>query len=141
MFRGIIDWMGFRKVYVEFHADAREEGTAGYSYAKLWNLAVSSITSFSLLPLRITTYLGLIITVGSGMLMIFMLAAKFYFAPNLFTSLAFVVVANTFLNGIVLISIGLVALYIGTIHTEVINRPLYIIRERINFACSNRDKQ
>ncbi len=133
MFRGIIDWMGFNKVYVEFHADAREEGKAGYSYAKLWQLAVSSITSFSLFPLRIMTYLGLVITLVSSMLLIFMLAAKFYFSPHLFTSLAFVVVANTLLNGIVLISIGLVALYIGTIHTEVVNRPLYIIRKRINF--------
>ena len=43
-----------------------------------------------------------------------------------------VVVANTFLIGIVLMAIGLVALYIGNIHTEVINRPLYIIRERIS---------
>jgi len=141
MFRGIIDWMGFNKVYVEFHADAREEGAAGYSYAKLWQLAVSSITSFSLFPLRITTYLGLVITVVSSMLMIFMLAAKFYFAPQLFTSLAFVVVANTFLNGIVLMSIGLVALYIGTIHTEVINRPLYIVRERLNFVEQVQNKQ
>ncbi len=133
MFRGIIDWMGFKKVYIEFHADAREEGTVGYSYAKLWQLAVSSITSFSLFPLKITTYLGLVITICSGLLLLFMLSAKFYFSPHLFTSLAFVVVTNTLLNGIVLMSIGLVAIYIGTIHTEVINRPLYIVRERINF--------
>jgi dolichol-phosphate mannosyltransferase len=51
----------------------------------------------------------------------------------MYTPLAIVVVANTFLIGIVLMGIGLVALYIGTIHTEVINRPLYIVRERLNF--------
>lgn len=45
----------------------------------------------------------------------------------------FPMVANTFLMGIVLITIGLVALYIGTIHTEVINRLLYVVRERMNF--------
>jgi dolichol-phosphate mannosyltransferase len=140
MFRGIIDWMGFKKEYVEFHADAREEGAAGYSYAKLWRLAINSITSFSLFPLKITTYLGLTITILSSLLLVFMIAAKFYFFPHLFTSLAFVVVSNVLLNGIVLMSIGLVALYIGTIHTEVINRPLYIIRERINFTCSDRVK-
>ncbi|MHB9100968.1 MAG: glycosyltransferase family protein [Sulfuricella sp.] len=43
MFRGIMDWLGFRKVYVEFSADARIEGSAGYSYAKLYHLAVNSI--------------------------------------------------------------------------------------------------
>jgi len=134
MFRGIIDWMGFKKVFVDFHADAREEGTAGYAYAKLWRLAINSITSFSLFPLRITTYLGFFITAVSSILLIWMFLAKFFFAPHFFTSLAIVVVINTFLNGIVLMAIGLVALYIGSIHTEVINRPLYIIRERINFT-------
>lgn len=132
MFRGIIDWMGFKKEYVEFHADAREEGAAGYSYAKLWRLALNSITSFSLFPLRITTYLGFIITFLSGVLLVWMFMERFIFNPKYFTSLAIVVVINTFLIGIVLMSIGLVALYIGTIHTEVVNRPLYIIREKIN---------
>jgi dolichol-phosphate mannosyltransferase len=132
LFRGIIDWMGFNKVYVEFHADARE-GRVGYSYPKLWNLAINSLTSFSLFPLKVTAYLGLAISLASSVLLIWMFLARFFFAPDLFTPLAIVVVINTFLNGIVLMAIGLVALYIGTIHTEVINRPLYIIRERINF--------
>jgi dolichol-phosphate mannosyltransferase len=51
----------------------------------------------------------------------------------IYTPLAIFVVANTLLMGIVLMAIGLVALYVGTIHTEVINRPLYLIREKINF--------
>jgi dolichol-phosphate mannosyltransferase len=49
-----------------------------------------------------------------------------------------VVVANTLLIGIVLMSIGLVALYIGTIHTEVVNRPLYLVREKLNFQNQDR---
>ena len=139
MFRGIIDWMGFKKEYVEFRADAREEGAAGYSYTKLWDLAVNSITSFSLFPLKITTYLGFAIAIVSSLLLIGMFLARFIFAPQLFTSLAIVVVINTFLIGIVLMAVGLVALYIGTIHTEVVNRPLYIVRERINFSGPDKD--
>jgi len=137
MFRGVIDWMGFRKVYVEFDAPAREEGSAGYSYAKLWSLAVNSITSFSLFPLRVTGYLGVVITASSGLLLIWMLFTNYVLGQKDFTPLAIVVVANTFLIGIVLMAIGLVALYIGTIHTEVVNRPLYIIREKINFEESH----
>lgn len=137
MFRGVIDWMGFRKVYVEFDAPAREEGSAGYSYAKLWHLALNSLTSFSLLPLRLTGYLGLAITASSGLLLAWMLIANYILRLYVFTPLAIVVVFNTFLIGIVLMAIGLVALYIGTIHTEVINRPLYVIRERINFNDSS----
>ncbi|MHB9118242.1 MAG: glycosyltransferase family 2 protein [Burkholderiales bacterium] len=134
MFRGIMDWMGFKKVHVEFEAPAREEGCAGYSYAKLWQLAINSITSFSLFPLRITGYLGMIITSMSGLLLSWMLISNYVLSQKAFTTLAIVVVSNTFLIGIVLMAIGLVALYIGTIHTEVVNRPLYIVREKINFG-------
>lgn len=132
LFRGIMDWMGFKKVYVEFKAAAREVGEAGYSYAKLWQLAITSMTSFSLFPLRITGYLGMFISSCSGLLLSWMLFSNYVLGLKQFTPLAVVVVFNTFLIGIVLMAIGLVALYIGTIHTEVINRPLYLIRERIN---------
>jgi len=134
MFRGIMDWMGFRRVYVDFDADARNDGSAGYSYAKLWGLAVNSITSFSLWPLKLTGYLGTLITAISGLLLVWMFLNYLFGSKLDYTPLAIVVVANTFLIGIVLVAIGLVALYIGTIHTEVINRPLYIVRERINFT-------
>lgn len=133
MFRGIMDWMGFRRSYVYFEADERSEGQANYSYFKLWKLAVTSITSFSLLPLKFAGYIGILITCTSGLLFAWMTINYFISNKWIYTPLAIVVVANTFLIGIVLISIGLVALYIGTIHTEVINRPLYIVREKVNF--------
>jgi len=132
MFRGIMDWMGFRRVYVEFQAGARTQGEAGYSYSKLIGLAINSITAFSLWPLRLTGYLGLLITLSSGMLLLWMLGNFLLHGRLDYTPLAMAVVANTFLIGVVLMAIGLVALYIGTIHTEVINRPLYVVRERIH---------
>ena len=138
VFRGIIDWMGFRRVCVEFTADERHHGDAKYSYAKLWRLAVNSITSFSLWPLRIAGYLGVAITSISSLILIWMLIDRLIGGKLAFTSLAIIVVANTFLMGIVLIAIGLVALYIGNIHTEVINRPLYIVRERLGKTSDNR---
>lgn len=129
MFRGIMDWLGFRKVYVEFNAGAREGGEPGYSYGKLWRLAIDSITSFSLLPLKLTGYLGVLITLLSGGGLAWMLGVRWFVDPRVFSPLAIVVVANTFLIGIVLSAIGMVALYIGHIHTEVINRPLYVVRK------------
>jgi len=133
MFRGIMDWMGFRRAYIEFHADERLSGDVGYSYAKLWKLAINSITSFSLWPLRLTGYLGILITLLSGLLLAWMFGCYLVTSQWVYTPLAMVVVANTLLIGIVLMSIGLVALYIGTIHTEVVNRPLYLVREKLNF--------
>ena len=137
MFRGIMDWMGFKKTYIYFKADARKEGEAGYSYAKLWHLAISSITSFSLWPLRITGRIGVLIALISGGLLSWMLLNYIFLHKLDYSPLAIIVVANTFLIGLVLMSIGLVALYIGSIHTEVINRPLYIVRERLNFKTTS----
>jgi dolichol-phosphate mannosyltransferase len=133
MFRGIMDWLGFHKVYVNFAADARQSGKAGYSYRKLWSLAINSITAFSLWPLRLTGYLGVLITGVSAMILLWMVSVNLLGMQTIYTPLAMVVVINTFLIGIVLMAIGLVALYIGNIHTEVINRPLYIVREKVNF--------
>jgi dolichol-phosphate mannosyltransferase len=132
MFRAIVDWVGFKKVYVEFHAPARSGGTSVYSFSKLRQLAVNSIISFSVWPLRITGYLGLLISSISTLLLLFMLGNYFIGSDQFFTSLGIVVVFNTLLIGLVLMCIGLVALYIGAIHTEVINRPLFIIQKRLN---------
>ena len=141
IFRGIMDWLGFRKVYIKFKAEARYAGTVSYSYTKLYHLAINSITAFSLWPLRLTGYLGLTITSFSGLLLAWMLGNYIIGSETEYTPLAIVVVANTFLIGIVLIAIGLVALYIGTIHTEVVNRPLYLVREKFNFDDSRVDHQ
>ncbi|MDT8397329.1 MAG: glycosyltransferase family 2 protein [Pseudomonadales bacterium] len=132
MFRGIMDWLGFHKVYVSFAADARQNGEAGYSYRKLWSLAINSITAFSLWPLRLTGYLGIVISSISSVILLWMVSTNLLGTQTIYTPLAIVVVINTLLMGIVLMAIGLVALYIGNIHTEVINRPLYIVREKVN---------
>lgn len=131
MFRGIMDWMGFKRSYVEFKADARAEGEAAYSYSKLWRLAVNSLTAFSLWPLRLAGYLGILISSISGALFIWMFSNYLVLNVWIYTPLAMVVVINTFLIGIVLMAMGLVALYVGIIHTEVINRPLYIISRKL----------
>ncbi len=130
MFRGMIDWIGFPKTTVEFHAPARQTGDASYSYTKLIGLAVNSITSFSLFPLRITGYLGALISFVSVLLMLLMLADRVLLHKIGFSSLALVVVANTFFIGIVLMALGLMAIYIGAIHSEVINRPLFVVAEK-----------
>jgi len=129
MFRGLIDWMGFRKTYIPFVAPARDTGQVGYSMKKLFNLAVNSFTSFSLLPLRFTGYLGLTIIGVSLLCLAIMVAGNMLWGAN-YTPMAFFTVFNTFLIGIVLCGLGMVSLYIGHIHTEVVQRPLYIIRER-----------
>ena len=131
--RGLIDWMGFKKVYVEFTATDRIHGEAGYTVYKLFQLAISSFTSFSLFPLKLAGYLGIIIFLFSSSLFGWMLIDKYILFQQTFSPIAYVIVANTVLMGIVLMALGMLALYIGYIHTEVTNRPLFIIRKQINF--------
>ena len=72
-------------------------------------------------------------TFSSLLIFLWMFFYNFYISSLMFTTLAFFVVLNTFLMGIVLIALGLVGIYIGNIYSQVLNRPLYIIEEKINF--------
>jgi len=131
-FRGLIDWMGFRKTYINFSAPERQNGESTFKLKDLTKLAINSLTSFSLAPLRLCGYIGIIVLFASGFLMTYMLISQFFMAP-IYTPLAYFVVFNTILFGVVLSALGMLALYIGHIHTEVIRRPLYIIQEKLGF--------
>jgi polyisoprenyl-phosphate glycosyltransferase len=133
-FRGIIDWMGFKKTSIIFDAPQRVDGDSTFTFRKLFNLAINSFTSFSLLPLRITGYLGLAITSTTTILLVYMVSAHLIFAITVYTPLAYFVVFNTFLFGIVLSALGLIGLYVGYIHTEVIGRPIFLIQEKVGFV-------
>ena len=136
-FRGIIDWMGFEKASITFDSPDRVTGKSTYSFNNLFNLAINSFTSFSLMPLRFTGYLGLAVTTISSLLFLYMIITHLVLGLTLFTKLAYFVVFNTLLFGIVLAALGLIALYIGNIHTEVSGRPLYIVQDRVGFIENN----
>jgi dolichol-phosphate mannosyltransferase len=130
MFRGLIDWMGFRSKFIEFRAPCRHNcAKPSYSYRKLIALAINSITSFSLLPLRLTGYLGGIVTFFSSLIILVMLITSFI-GWQVYTIQAYFIVFITFLVGVMLSGLGLMAIYIGHIHIEVVGRPLYIVREK-----------
>ena len=131
LFRGLIDWMGFKKTTIEFEAPARHAGVARYSYSRLFRLALNSFMAFSLVPLKLAGYIGLFVIAVFGGLLAFMAYDRLNANQFNFSPIAFVIVSNVIMNGIVLGCIGLVALYIGHIHTEVIGRPLYLVRKQV----------
>lgn len=129
--RGLIDWLGFRTEYIHFIAEPRQSGQARYNYLKLIKLAVSTFVSHSLFPLKLAGYIGVLITFFSGCLGLFMLITEVWTGDPWqldFSGPALLAALNLFLIGIVLSCLGLVALYIGNIHAEVINRPLYVVK-------------
>ena len=129
--RGIIDWMGFKKTFLEFSAPQRFAGQSVYSYGRLFALAINSFTSFSLFPLKLTGFIGLFITLFSFPTLCVSLIDRLFFKFLLVSNIVIILLANSFFMGITLMSLGMIALYIGNIHREVLNRPLYIVRRHI----------
>jgi len=139
MTRGLIAWLGFHRDYIYFTSPKRADGQASYSTIKLVHLAMNSMISLSLFPLRVAGWLGVIITALSGAAGLFIYIERFILSDSLkmrFSGPAILAVILVFLVGIVLMCLGLIALYIASIHNEVVNRPIYVLRRRKNKSLS-----
>lgn len=126
--RGQIAWMGFKSTQVIFTRDKRKYGKTGYTFSKMLRLAIDGISAFSDKPLLFVSRLGLLISVISFLVMIYALIAHFFFNSTI-TGWTSVIVAVTFIGGIQLIAIGIIGEYLVRINKNIINRPLYIIRD------------
>ena len=134
MTRGLVDWLGFRHAYVYFHPATRQHGGAPrYSYSKLTKLAVASFISMSLVPLKLSLYIGTFITILSLLTGIFVGVENYWLHDPLHlnvTGTAQLGILITFMVGILLMGQGLMALYVGNIYKESTNRPLYVMRNK-----------
>ena len=130
--KGIFTWVGFKQTSIFYDRPTRHKGITKWNYWRLWNFAIDGITSFSLLPLKVWSYVGVI----------FSLTAFFYGAVLIIRTLIFgidvpgyasLMVAILFLGGIQLLTLGIIGEYIGRIFEEVKNRPVYLVREIYGF--------
>lgn len=134
-YRWLIDWIWFSKKALVF--DALPNSTtrkASYNYSKLTKLAIDSITWFSVRPLRLVGYLWWMIILWSCLLLCVIVIDRFTGNRFWFSNLWAVVMANTLLVGIVMVSLGLIAIYIAQIHEEVKWRPLFIVKDTRNIS-------
>jgi len=128
--RGLIDWLGFERTYIGYEQKERVGGQPGYSQRKLIQLAMNSIVSLSPRPLYLLGYLGVILTVLALVVGITVIVEQLLLGDPLawkFTGTAMLGILLLFFVGIILISQGILAIYISHIHTESKRRPLYII--------------
>jgi glycosyltransferase involved in cell wall biosynthesis len=130
--KGLFAWVGYRQVAIEFDRQPRYGGNTSWNFWKLWNFALDGITSFSSVPLRFWTYLGLVIAI------IALIYASFLVIRTLVQGIdvpgyASIMVAVLFMGGINLISLGMIGEYLGRIYEETKQRPLYLVRETYGF--------
>lgn len=127
--RGQIAWVGFRQTYVEYDRDPRLHGVTGYPLSKLIKLALTGITSFSDLPLRVATFLGFFVSGVSVIIGFYVLYSRYFREVEAPQGWASVLLSITFLGGVQLICLGIIGEYLSRMNSDIRNRPLYIIRE------------
>jgi polyisoprenyl-phosphate glycosyltransferase len=130
--KGLYSWVGFKTVGLPFTVNKRHKGKSSFSIIKLVHLATTGITSFTTLPLHIWLFFGAIISLSSILFGTYILFETLYYGADL-PGWATLVVLFTFLNGITLLSIGILGKYIANIYSEVKLRPCYIIGHRIDY--------
>ncbi len=131
--RGLIDWLGYPQEYVMVHTGGRIGGKPSYSFKKLVGLTVDGLASSSRTPLVIFGWIGLIITIVSFILGLFILIQQYIMSDPLgldWSGAVAMSVFVAFLVGLVLISQAITALYISQIHQEAKGRPLYIVDKK-----------
>ena len=125
--KGMFVWVGFPTASVTYRRAGRHAGRTSWNYWRLWNFALEGITSFSQVPLRIASYLGMAVALLSLLYATFLIVRTMLFG-NMVSGYPSLMVAILFLGGTQLIALGVIGEYIGRIYEESKHRPIYIIR-------------
>ncbi len=129
--RGLIDWLGYPQTLLPVEIPDRLHGKSTYSTRKLFKLATDSLVSMSLLPLRISGYLGIAIMSVFGPLGLYVIVEQAFLGDTLHVSTgASIGIFTSFMVGVLLVNLGLIALYVANMHDESLGRPLYIQSKR-----------
>jgi polyisoprenyl-phosphate glycosyltransferase len=126
--KGLFAWVGFRQATLPYTRAARQHGQTKFSGWRLWNFALDGITSFSTAPLRMWTYIGLAVALLAFLYGLIIIAQVLITGRDMpgYASLITVVL---FLGGVQLIGLGMLGEYVGRLHQEVKQRPIYLVRQ------------
>lgn len=136
--RGMISWIGFNQTYIEYTRDERFAGETKYPLSKMIKFASDGIIAFSSKPLKLMTGFGIFAIIVAFLIFIYAIISKIFFHTSLgWTSLMCVMV---FFGGVQLLSLGIIGEYVGRIYDESKRRPLYLIKDKINFEENDLNK-
>lgn len=131
--RGLICDLGYDRALIPFNQPARKRGITTQNFYSLWELGMLGITNHSKVPLRLATFGGFCVSALSFLAAFAYLIYKLLFWESFQVGTAPLVIGMFFIGAVQLVFIGLLGEYIGSIHTQVVRRPLVIEKERINF--------
>ncbi len=127
--RGLVAWSGYPSQILSYRPTKRKWGTSKYTYTKMLQLAIDALTSFSVVPLRLATLIGFLMSLFTGLYGLYAIVA--YFTNwNVITGWPSVIISVLFIGGLQLLILGIIGEYIGKIFLETKNRPLYLINEK-----------
>ena len=135
--KGLFAWVGYKQTSILFDREPRYGGNSTWNYWKLWNFALDGITSFSFLPLKVWSYVGVIISLISLFYALFLVIRTLILGVDV-PGYASLMVAILFLGGIQLITLGVLGEYLGRVYEEVKGRPLYFVREEYGFESEDK---
>ena len=135
--KGLFAWIGYPQIAVNYRRDPRFAGSTKWNYWHLWNFAIEGITSFTINPLKIASYLGLMTSIGAFTYALFVIYKTLAFGEPVrgYPTLMVVVL---FLGGVQLMSLGVIGEYLGRMFNETKHRPLYFVNS-FNPATSHDD--
>ena len=125
-----IKWMGFKQAYIEVEHNKRYEGKSGYNFKKRFKMAIDILTSQSDKLIRLMTGVGICISVISFIFAIINIVR--YFTMDIVSGYSSTIIALFLIGGLIITSVGIVGIYVGSIFMEVKKRPLYLIRSILN---------
>lgn len=128
--KGLFAWSGFRQAAVEYERAARTVGKTKFRYWKLWTLALDGITSASTMPLRIWSYIGVVVALFTLLYAVWVVVETILWGSDV-AGYPSLIVAILFFGSVQLISLGVLGEYVGRILIETKRRPLYVIRKWI----------
>jgi len=131
--RGMVSWMGFKSCELRYKPEKRQAGKSKYTLKKMVNFALDGLTSFSIVPLRISTFLGILIFFGTLAYALYAIIIWFIKPHSLQVGWTSLLVTINLLGGTILLFIGLLGEYIGRIYEQVKMRPIYLIDKMDGF--------
>ncbi len=128
--KGLYAWMGFRSVGVPFQVPPRSSGVSRWRPRQLLRFALDGITTFTTIPLRVWSYLGLVMSLFAFVYAVAMLLEALIYGVSV-PGFPTLIISVLFFAGVQLISLGVIGEYLGRVYEEVKGRPLFLVAEEL----------